>query len=80
MTQAIPLPKISEILEEEFMQPVGISDCQLAAALHVPLSIIQDLLNDKLKITASLSSNLGKCFGVSDNYFLKLQADINRHK
>lgn len=80
MTKFIETPKISEILQEEFMTPLGISEPQLAQALHVPESVIQNILHNRQKITADLSLRLGRCFGVSDNYFWKLQKDIDKRQ
>lgn len=77
MTRIIETPRISEILWEEFMKPLGISAYQLAKELHVPMSRIQDILHDRRKITADTSIRLGRYFGVSDKYFLNLQTDID---
>ena len=73
----IPTPKISEILREEFMIPFNLSAYALAKAIHVPVSRIQDILNDHRKITVDTSIRLAKFFGVSDKYFLNLQNDID---
>lgn len=51
MTRIIETPRISEILWEEFMKPLGISAYQLAKELHVPVSRIQDILHDRREIT-----------------------------
>ena len=77
MDTYIPVPKISEILLEEFMKPMGISAYRLAKDIHVPVSRIQAILTDKRKITVDTSLRLGKYFGVSDRYFLNLQDDID---
>ena len=77
MDTYIPVPKISEILLEEFMKPMGISAYLLAKDIHVPVSRIQAILADKRKITVDTSLRLGKYFGVSDRYFLNLQDDID---
>ncbi|MBQ3614461.1 MAG: HigA family addiction module antidote protein [Anaerotignum sp.] len=77
MTDFIPTPKISEILWEEFMEPMGISAYKLAQAIHVPVSRIQDILHDRRKISADTSLRLAKFFGVSDRYFLDMQNDID---
>ena len=77
MDTYIPVPKISEILLEEFMKPMGISAYRLAKDIHVPVSRIQAILVDKRKITVDTSLRLGKYFGVSDRYFLNLQDDID---
>ena len=73
----IPTPKISDILREEFMIPFNLSAYALAKAIHVPVSRIQDILNDHRKITVDTSIRLTKFFGVSDKYFLNLQNDID---
>lgn len=77
MDTYIPVPKISEILLEEFMKPMGISAYRLAKDIHVPVSRIQAILADKRKINVDTSLRLGKYFGVSDRYFLNLQDDID---
>ena len=77
MDTYIPVPKISEILLEEFMKPMGISAYRLAKDIHVPVSRIQAILANKRKITVDTSLRLGKYFGVSDRYFLNLQDDID---
>ena len=72
----IETPKISEILMEEFMAPLGISAYRLAQEIHVPVSRIQDILHDRRKITADTSLRLARFFGVSDRYFLDMQNDL----
>ncbi|MBR6223182.1 MAG: HigA family addiction module antidote protein [Lachnospiraceae bacterium] len=77
MAMNIETTKISEILFEEFMEPMGISAYKLAQEIHVPVSRIQDILHDRRKITADTSLRLAKFFGVSDRYFLDMQNDID---
>ncbi len=73
----IEVPKMSEILLEEFMIPLGLSAYRLAREIHVPVSRIQDILHDRRKITPDTSIRLAKFFGVSDRYFLDIQNDID---
>lgn len=73
----VELPKISEILKEEFMNPLHISAYRLAKDIDVSVSRIQDILHDRRKITAETSIRLGRYFGLSDKYFLNLQIDID---
>lgn len=73
----IETPTISEILKEEFMIPFGLSAYKLAKDIDVPVSRIQDILHGRRKITAETSIRLGKYFGLSENYFLNLQNDID---
>ena len=77
MENIIETPKVSEILLEEFMQPLGISAYKLAKDINVPISRIQDILKDKRKITVDTSLRLARYFNVSDKYFLNLQNDID---
>lgn len=73
----LPTPKMSEILKEEFLNPLGISGYRLAQAIGVPYSRMQAILNDQRKVTADTSIRLGRYLSVSDDYFLKLQTDID---
>lgn len=56
MTRIIETPRISEILWEEFMKPLGISAYQLAKELHVPVSRIQDIYMTDVKSRQTLPS------------------------
>ena len=73
----IEITKVSEVLWVEFMQPNNISAYKLANEIGVPVSRIQDILHDRRKITIDTSLRLAKYFGVSDNYFLNIQNDID---
>ena len=73
----IETPKTSEILKEDFMEPLGLSSYRVANEIGVPVSRIQDILHDRRKITADTSIRLGRYFGVSERYFLNLQSDID---
>ncbi len=77
MDMYISTPKVSEILVEEFMDPMGLSAYKLAQEIHVPVSRIQDIIHDRRKITADTSLRLSRFFGVSDRYFLDIQNDID---
>ena len=69
--------RVGEILKEEFMEPMGISAYKLAQSIFVPTSRVQDILHNRRKISVDTSLRLGKFFGVSDEYFLNLQNDID---
>ena len=70
MTKMIDTPKISEILNEEFMEPLHLSSYRLAKEIDVPVSRIQDILHDRRKTTIDTSIRLGKYFGISEKYLL----------
>ena len=73
----IETPSIGEILQEEFMIPMGLSAYKLAQDIKVPVSRIQDILHGRRKITADTSLRLAKLFGVSDAYFMDMQNEID---
>lgn len=77
MADYITTPKMSEILREEFMDPMNLTAYSLAKEIHVPVSRIQDILHDRRKITPDTSLRLAKFFGVSDRFFLDMQNDID---
>ena len=77
MDMYISTPKVSEILVEEFMDPMGLSAYKLAQEIHVPVSRIQDIIHDRRKITADTSLRFARFFGVSERYFLDIQNDID---
>ena len=62
-----------EILREEFLDPLGISQYRLAKAIHKPASAISEIINGKRSITPEMSYLIGKALGVSESYFLNLE-------
>ncbi len=62
-----------EMLAEEFLAPMHITQRQLADAIHVPYQRINELVNQKRGITPSTALRLGRFFGVSAEYWLNLQ-------
>ena len=77
MDKFISTPTISEILKEEFMEPLGLSAYRVAKDIHVPVSRVQESLNGTRSISADTSLRLAKYFGVSEGYFLRLQMDVD---
>lgn len=71
-----------EMLKEEFLQPMNISQRDLADAIHVPYQRINEVINKKRGITPSTALRLGKFFGMSADYWLTLQVrwDLYRVK
>lgn len=77
MMNTIPLPTVGEILQEEFMEPLNISAYRLAHDTMIPVSRVQDIIHARRRITVDTSLRFGRFFGVSDDYFLRLQNDID---
>jgi antitoxin HigA-1 len=67
----IPLP--GEILKEEFLNEIGVSQNQLAQAIGVPGNRIHAIVNGTRDLTADADLRLCKFFGLTDGYFLRLQ-------
>lgn len=66
-------PHPGEILKEEFLKQIGLSQNQLGHALGVPGNRIHAIVNGTRAITADTDLRLCKFFGVSEGYFLRLQ-------
>ena len=62
-----------EMLREEFLVPMNITQRELADAIHVPYQRINELVNQKRGVTPSTALRLGKFFGVSPDFWLNLQ-------
>jgi addiction module HigA family antidote len=62
-----------EILLKDFLEPMEITQRQLADALHVPYQRINELVNQKRGITPSTAIRLSKFFGNSSQFWLNLQ-------
>jgi addiction module HigA family antidote len=64
-----------ETLQLEFMTPLGLSQNTLARAVHVPPRRINELVHGRRAITADTDLRLARYFGLSEGFFLGLQAD-----
>jgi addiction module HigA family antidote len=62
-----------EILLEEFLQPMGISQYRLAKDTSVPPRRINEIVHGKRGITADTALRLARFFGTSDRFWLNLQ-------
>ncbi|TDG15250.1 addiction module antidote protein, HigA family [Seongchinamella unica] len=63
-----------EMLTEEFLEPLNITQRQLANAIHVPYQRINELVNQKRGITPSTALRLSRFLGTSSEYWMNLQA------
>jgi addiction module HigA family antidote len=77
MTELLPNPTPGEILVEEFLKPMGLSQSALARALHVPPRRINEIVLGKRAVTADTDLRLARYFGMSEGFFLGLQADFD---
>ena len=63
-----------EILLEEFLKPMGISQYRLAKDISVPPRRINEIVHGKRGISADTSLRLERYFGLSEGFWLRLQA------
>ncbi len=73
----LPNPHPGEILLEEFLNPMGISQNALARAVHVPPRRINEIVLGKRDVTADTDLRLARFFGMSEGFFLGLQTDFD---
>jgi addiction module HigA family antidote len=62
-----------EILLEEFLKPLGISQYRLAKDISVPPRRINEIVHGKRAITADTALRLSRFFGMSERFWLNLQ-------
>lgn len=73
----LPNPHPGEILLEEFLKPMDLSQNALARAVHVPPRRINEIVLGKRALTADTDLRLARYFGMSEGFFLGLQTDYD---
>lgn len=73
----IPNPTPGEILAEEFLAPMGLSQNALARAIHVSPRRINEIVLGKRAVTADTDLRLARYFGLSEGFWLGLQTDYD---
>jgi len=63
-----------EVLREEFLLPLGISQYRLAKEIHVPARRINEIVLEKRSISADTALRLGRYLGTTAQFWLNLQA------
>jgi addiction module HigA family antidote len=72
-TKKMPPIHPGEILLEEFLEPLGISQYRLAKDISVPPRRINEIVHGKRSITADTALRLSRFFGTSERFWLNLQ-------
>lgn len=75
-TQLTPITP-GDILLEEFLLPMKITQNQLAKDIHVPANRVSQIIHGKREITADTALRLGKYFGIEPEFWLNLQVRYN---
>ncbi len=72
-TKKMPPIHPGEILLEEFLEPMGISQYKLAKDISVPPRRINEIVQGKRSISADTALRLSRYFGLSERFWLNLQ-------
>jgi addiction module HigA family antidote len=81
-----PLPPVhpGEVLLEEFLEPLGLTQYRLAKDVSVPARRINEIVHGTRAISADTALRLARYFGTSDRFWLNLQAaydlDVERDR
>lgn len=73
MTRLKPVTP-GELLKEEFLKPMGISQYRLAKEINVPAQRISEIVAGRRAVTADTDLRLCRFFGLSNGYWLRAQA------
>jgi addiction module HigA family antidote len=74
VARKLPVIHPGEILLEEFLNPLGISQYQLAKDISVPPRRINEIVHGQRSITADTGLRLARYFGTSERFWLNLQS------
>jgi addiction module HigA family antidote len=82
MSDRLPLVHPGEILQEEFLKPMNISQYRLAKEINVPARRINEIVHGTRSISADTALRLSRFFQMSDYFWLNLQTqfDIEQEK
>ena len=76
--RAVPYPSPGEILLEEFLKPMGITQYRLAKEIRVSQRRIGEIVAGKRGITADTGLRLSRFFGTSDEFWTGLQMKFDQ--
>ena len=76
----VPYPHPGEILLEEFLLPMGITQYRLAKEISVPQRRISEIVSGGRSVTADTGLRLSRFFGMSENFWIGLQLDFDAAK
>ena len=62
-----------EILLEEFLNPMGLTQKELADSIHVPYQRVNDIINGRRNVSPSTALRLSKFFGTSVDFWMNIQ-------
>ena len=69
-----------EMLLEEFLVPMGITQRDLATAIHVPYQRVNEIVNKRRGVTPSTALRLARFFGMTEDFWMNLQLRWDLYK
>ncbi|CAG1020877.1 putative HTH-type transcriptional regulator YbaQ [Patescibacteria group bacterium] len=66
-----------EILKKEFLEPLGMTQSQLAKEIHTTFRTINEIVNEKRNISPEMAIRLSRYFGTSAELWLNLQNQVD---
>ncbi len=76
----VPFPHPGEILFEEFLKPMGITQYRLAKEIGVPQRRIGEIVAGKRSVSPDTGLRLSRFLGMSENFWIGLQLDYDAAK
>ena len=76
-SEDLPNPTPGDVLLQDFLKPMGLSQNELARAIRAPPRRINEIILGKRAVSADTDLRLARYFGVSEGLFLSLQADFD---
>jgi addiction module HigA family antidote len=76
--RTVPYPTPGEILLEEFLKPLAMTQSHLAKEIGLPPRCISEIITGKRNITADIGLRISRYFGLSEGFWTGLQDDYNR--
>jgi addiction module HigA family antidote len=77
MKERLPNVHPGEVLLQEFLKPLGMTQNRLAREIHVPPRRINEIVLGKRSLTPDTALRLARYFGTSDRFWLGLQMDFD---
>jgi addiction module HigA family antidote len=77
MNEKLPSVHPGEVLLEEFLKPLGLTQNRLARGIHVPPRRINEIVLGKRSLTPDTALRLARYFGTSNRFWLGLQMDFD---
>lgn len=69
-----------EILHEEFLKPLGMSQKELALHLGCDVKVVNRIVNGRTSVTAEMALRLGASFRTSPDFWLNAQQEVDLHE